>query len=165
MGSFPVKTSAYITCNFSPTNESNVMKLPYLTALNAARSSFRCVIFSFLNHCIFLYDIWALISTLSFSHSSLLFYMNYKTKRLRTMCVLIHQSFVSSNTEETRPAYEMCSERRRWVQASTGAVKRGSETSLGSVQEREKWEQFWNCAVRRGSENSFGTVHWKRKQE
>ena len=96
-----------------------------------------------------------------FSHSFLLFYMNYKTQILRTICVHIHQSLAFSNTEEIRPAYEMCSERRRWVQASNHAVERGSETSLGSVQEKEKWEQFWNRAVKRGSENSFETVQWK----
>jgi len=105
--------------------------------------------------------IWAFISTLSFSHSSLLFYMNYKTQSLRTICVHIHQSLAFSNTDEIRPAYEMCSEMRRWVQASNHAVERESETSLGSVQEKEKWEQFWNRAVKRGSENSFRTVQWK----
>jgi len=46
MDSFPIKTPACITCNVSPTNEFNVTKLPYLTTLNAARSPFRCVIFS-----------------------------------------------------------------------------------------------------------------------
>lgn len=48
----------------------------------------------------------------------------------------IHLSVVSSNTEEIRPAYEMCS--KKSVQASNHAVKRESETSLGSVQEEEK---------------------------